>query len=135
MGDLAHKRIFIVEDNIENRIVYQMIFMREGTICEFERLGPQAISRLKNFQPVDLIILDLMLAGGISGYDIFDEIRRHPEFNSIPIVAVSSSDASEAIPKTQRKGFSGYISKPIDQVHFASQINRILRGEAVWDSG
>lgn len=133
--ELKNKRIFVVEDNLENRIVYQYIFLREGVIADFERWGSDAITKLKHMRQVDLIILDLMLANGSSGYDTFDEIRKHPEFNTVPIVAVSSADPSEAIPKTRRYGFSGYISKPIDQSRFPKQLCLILQGVPVWDEG
>lgn len=133
--ELKNKRIFIVEDNVENRVIYQMIFIREGATVEFDRWGPEAVTRLRRFRPVDLIILDLMLTMGTSGYGLFEEIRKLPEFDSVPIIAVSSADASEAIPRTQRMGFSGYISKPIDQALFPKQICQILEGQSVWDSG
>jgi CheY-like chemotaxis protein len=135
MMDLKGKRIFIVEDNAENRIIYQMIFVRQGVTIEFERFGPEAVQRLRHFGQVDLIILDLMLTRGASGYNVFDEIRNQPEFEGVPIVAVSSADASEAILRTRRQGFSGYIAKPIDQTRFPDQLARIMAGESIWDEG
>jgi CheY-like chemotaxis protein len=131
--ELKGKRIFIVEDNAENRVVYQMTFVRLGVIVEFERWGPGAAQRIKEFEPVDLIILDLMLTRGASGYSIFDDIRKLPELEKVPIIAVSSADASEAIPRARRQGFSGYIAKPIDQSRFPDQLSRVLAGEGVWD--
>jgi two-component system cell cycle response regulator DivK len=112
-----------------------MIFLRHHAVCEFERWGGQTIQRLKMFKPVDLIILDLMLPKGITGYDIYDQIRMMPDFASVPIIAVSASDASVAIPKTREKGFSGFIAKPIDSLIFPQQIGKILEGEAVWHEG
>lgn len=133
--ELKGKRIFVVEDNLENRVVYQMIFIREGIIVEFERWGTDMLWKLERFKPVDLIILDLMLARSVSGFNIFEEIRKLSEFDAVPIIAVSSADSSEAIPKARKLGFSGYIAKPIDQVHFPEQIRRVLIGEAIWDAG
>lgn len=132
---LQDKRIFVVEDNVENRVVYQMIFIREGVTVEFERWGPDAVNKLKRFQPVDLIILDLMLTRGATGYSIFEEIRKLPAFANVPVVAVSSADPSEAIAKTRRLGFSGYIAKPIDQAQFPKQLEELLKGNAIWDEG
>jgi two-component system, cell cycle response regulator DivK len=132
---LEGKRIFVVEDNVENRIVYQLIFVREGASCDFERWGPQAVERLKHFKPVDLIILDLALARGVTGYGIYSEIRALPEFDGVPILAVSATDAAQAIPKTRAQGFSGYIAKPIKQTKFAEQLKRVIDGEAIWDEG
>ncbi|MBX3061851.1 MAG: response regulator [Anaerolineae bacterium] len=132
---LKGKRIFIVEDNLSNRVVFQMMLLVEGATIEFERWGRDAVLRLQRFSDVDLIILDLMLHNGVSGYDIFQEIRQRPEFDKIPIVAVSAADASVAIPKTQQMGFSGFIAKPINDDVFATYLAAILAGEQVWHSG
>lgn len=132
---LRGKRIFVVEDNVDNRVIYQLLFTREGAAVEFERWGPDAVSQLKRFRPVDLIVLDLMLARGASGYDIFTDIRALDEFADVPIIAVSSADPSEAIYRTQQLGFSGYIAKPIDHRLFPEQLQRIIEGERVWHEG
>lgn len=132
---LRGKRVFVVEDDLNNRVVYKLLFTLEGADIEFERYGAEAVSRLKRFGPVDIIILDLMLADGASGYTIFKEIRAIPEFLTVPIVAISSADPSEAIHRAQQIGFSGFIAKPLDQQKFALQIMAILKGEAVWYEG
>ncbi len=85
--------------------------------------------------PVDIILLDLMFAHGITGYDIFDEIRKVDDFADIPIIAVSASDTSFAVPKVRAKGFSGFIAKPIDFDRFPCQIDQVLNDEQVWYTG
>ena len=132
---LKDKRIFIVEDSMQNRLVFQMALIRHGASVDFERWGRDALSRPQNVSRVDLIILDLMLADGITGFDIFDQIRKLPKYQSVPIVAVSAMDASIAIPKTQKHGFSGFIAKPIDNAQFAKQLASIIAGQAVWSMG
>jgi CheY-like chemotaxis protein len=132
---LENKRIFIVEDNIQNRIVFTMSLKLHGAQVEFDRWGQHTRTRLQAFRQVDLIILDLMLPGGISGYDIFDEIRSLPEYAAVPIVAVSASDPSLALPKTQAKGFAGFIAKPIDVDLFPKQLARVIAGQPVWHAG
>jgi CheY-like chemotaxis protein len=82
-----------------------------------------------------MIILDLTLPRGVSGYDIYDEIRAMPQFDKVPIVAVSATDPVIGIPKAKLKGFSGFIAKPIDDVHFPRQLAKIMGGETVWDMG
>ena len=132
---LQGKRIFIVEDNVPNRVVFKMLLLCKGASVEFDRWGRDALWRLQTFRDVDLIILDLMLPGGISGYDIYDEIRTLPEYDTVPIVAVSASEPSIAIPKAQEKGFAGFIAKPIDDELFPHQIAKIIAGEKVWYAG
>jgi DNA-binding NarL/FixJ family response regulator len=94
-----------------------------------------AITRLKKSRNWDLIILDLMLSRGISGFDIFQEIRTMPEYDQVPIIAVSASEPAVAIPKARKLGFSGFISKPVDEELFANQIERVIAGELIWHDG
>lgn len=132
---LNEKHIFIVEDNIQNRVVFQMALVIHGARVDFERWGKDALVCLKGVGHVDLIILDLMLKNGVSGYNIYDQIRGVSKFDTVPIIAVSATDPSIAIPETQRKGFSGFIAKPIDADLFPAQISKILGGEKIWYAG
>jgi CheY-like chemotaxis protein len=132
---LKDKYVFVVEDNLQNRIIFQMMLVRHGAHVEFERWGRNTLERLQAMHKVDVIILDLNLAEGISGYEIFDQIRSMPTFNDIPIVAASATDPATGIPKTQMKGFNGFIAKPLDDAKFPRQIAKIIEGEKIWDSG
>jgi len=132
---LKGKRIFIVEDNPQNRVVFQITLVRQGASVDFERWGAKTIYHLQNISHIDLIILDLMLAGEISGFDIYDDIRALPAYDKLPIVAVSAMDPSVAIPQARQKGFSGFIAKPIDNRLFPQQIAQIIEGEQVWSIG
>jgi len=131
---LRHKHIFIVEDQPKNFAVIKTLLELHGAIVKFDRYGDQMIERLVSFQPIDLILLDLMFPNGISGYDLFDAIRATADFATVPIVAVSASDPAIAIPRTQAKGFNGFIAKPISYESFPKQIASILNDEEVWIS-
>jgi CheY-like chemotaxis protein len=136
---LKNKQIFIVEDDAKNRIIFQMILLKQGARLDFERWGDGAINQLCCLERVDMIILDIMLAGGIvggiSGFQIFDKIRERSEFDKIPVVAVSAAEPRFASREAQRKGFSGFIAKPIDDILFPQQLVNILAGEQIWYIG
>jgi CheY-like chemotaxis protein len=132
---LKDKLIFIVEDNTQNRIVFQVILVSHGARVEFERWGRDTLQKLKLFGQVDLIVLDIALPHGVSGFDIYDEIRTLPQFEKVPIIAVSATDPVIGIPKAKMKGFSGFIPKPIDDVRFPRQVAKIIAGDTVWDTG
>lgn len=132
---LQNKRIFLIEDNLSNRAIMQLLLEQNGAQTSFDRWGKETVKRLKAFAPVDIILLDLMFPHNVSGYDVFDNIRVHEEFKHVPIVAVSASDPSEAIPKTKAKGFQGFITKPIDYDRFPKQVKAILDKQMVWDVG
>jgi CheY-like chemotaxis protein len=129
---LKNKRIFIVEDNVQNRAIMQLILEQKSAIIAFERWGTDVISKLQACGEVDIILLDLMLPHQVSGFDIFNQIRALPQYDHIPIVAVSAMDASIGVPKARAQGFAGFISKPVNFESFAYHIEVILDGGQVW---
>ncbi len=130
---LKGKRIFYIEDDVKNKVIVQLILEREGIVFAFERWGAEdAILKLKAFMPVDLILLDLMLPRQVSGYDVFDAIRQESAFRCIPIAAISAADPNVEIPRTQEKGFAGFIGKPVSLQLFPHQIAELLNGGHVW---
>ena len=132
---LIGKNIFIVEDNTMNRVIYQISLGKSGAFLEFDRWGRDTLDKMKYMKLIDLIILDLMLPQGESGFAIFERIRRIPKYTNVPIVAVSASEPAVAIPKAQELGFSGFIAKPINPELFPEQISQLLQGQELWITG
>ena len=132
---LVGKTIFIVEDNTMNRVIYQISLGKNGAFLEFDRWGRDTLEKMKYMSKIDLIILDLMLPNGESGFTIFEQIRKLSQYDTVPIVAVSASEPAVAIPVAQKLGFSGFIAKPIDSKIFPEQVAQIMNGESLWITG
>ena len=132
MDELKGKRIFVVEDNVTNMAVFATTLKRLGVLVIQDAWNSGTIDVLKTRLPVDLIIMDLMLRRGTSGYDLFDSLQLDPMLKDIPVVAVSSLDPESEIPKAQAKGMAGFISKPISINKFPQQLAQVLAGEKVW---
>ncbi len=129
---LQDKRIFLVEDNSGNQAITKTLLESHGAIVATQLTGHDVISHLQNFTPVDLIILDLILPSGATGYDVFVAIRNEGNFNEVPIIAMSVADRSKVVPEAKQRGFAGFISKPIDFRKFPEQIAQIIAGENLW---
>lgn len=129
---LSHVHIFIVEDNPSNAGIVMTTLQMQGATTHFDRWGTDTVDRLQRLEKVDLILMDLMLANNVSGYDVFDQIKAIPELAHIPVVVVSASDTNIEMEKARQKGFAGYISKPINFRTFPETIAKILDGHAVW---
>ncbi|HEX2907002.1 MAG TPA: response regulator [Phototrophicaceae bacterium] len=132
---LQNKQIFIIEDNLENRVIMRIALTQQGAQVEFDRWGREVPKHLEAGHRIDVILLDLMFPNGITGYNIFNQIRGIRALAAVPIVAVSASDPFTAMPRCQAQGFAGFIAKPIDDDLFAAQIADILAGRSVWYSG
>jgi two-component system, cell cycle response regulator DivK len=132
MSILKGKRIFIVEDNLTNMAVFATALRREGAQVIQDSWNTGSITLLMQNLPVDIILLDLMLRRGISGYDTIQAIKQQPELAAIPVLAVSSLDAETEIPKAKELGFVGFIPKPIRLLDFPKQILACIEGEELW---
>ncbi len=132
---LRNKHIFIVEDDAVNRLIYRFILPNHGAKIDFESGGHNAVARLLQLGSVDLIVLDLMLSMGTSGFDVAAAIRAVPALARIPIVAVSATDPTDGVLRARDAGFDGFIAKPIDDDLFPKQLSRILQGTPVWHVG
>jgi len=132
---LEGKRVFLVEDNQGNAAIIQLLLEQDGAKVLRGRWTGDITSLLSKKMPLDAILLDLMLPHGVTGYDLFDQIRKDSKFDGIPVVAVSASDPAGAISKVRKQGFAGFIAKPVNFENFAEQIATILGGEQVWYTG
>ncbi|MEM9773494.1 MAG: response regulator [Chloroflexota bacterium] len=133
MDVLKDKVIFMVEDDALNFAIIRTILRRAGATVPYDHWGDTTLTRMKEYSGrLSMILLDLMLPGGVSGYDIFEAIKQHPEIADIPIVAVSAADADIEIPRAKELGFSGFISKPIIHDQLPDQLNSILQGKEIW---
>ncbi|MBN1310944.1 MAG: response regulator [Anaerolineae bacterium] len=129
---LKQKRVFVVEDDPTNMAIIATVLKDAGALVIQDPWNYDTIERLVQSLPVDVILLDLMLRRGESGYDIFDKIKSRSELAPIPVVVVSASDPGVEMNKARDKGFKGYIAKPIRRAAFVQSIAAVLDGEPVW---
>jgi two-component system cell cycle response regulator DivK len=127
---LDGKRIFLVEDHTGNKAVIKTLLEAHGAEVFSPFVTQHILDTLSKYNPIDLIILDLMLPGETSGFDLFHKLSADSHYRDVPIIATS---ADRSYMKSAKElGFSGYISKPIRFSQFSEQINRILSGDSIW---
>jgi CheY-like chemotaxis protein len=129
---LQGKRIFVIEDDPSNLAIISTLLRRHGASVPFDTWGSGAIETIRVSMPIDLILLDLALPRGVSGYDIYDQMRSVPELDDIPVVVVTAADPGVEMSKAREKGLNGFISKPLSYKTFGESIAAVLDGQAVW---
>ncbi len=136
---LQDKTVFLVEDDAVSLAVIKMLLEKEGARVPFDHVGSRTIDQLLDILSahqfkIDLILLDLKLLHGISGYDVLKAIRALPSLTCTPVIAFTAADPDEEIPKARAAGFTGYLTKPIDRSHFIQDLAVILDGKPIWRS-
>ena len=101
-------KILIVEDEEVLVKVLQEKFEKENFIVKLVTDGELVFELVKSFKP-DLILLDIMLPGGMNGFDVLEQLKSDEKFKSIPVFVVTNLDSEEKTARTI--GAADYIVK------------------------
>ena len=120
------KRIAVVEDNPDNRLLVQAILDGTYEVVEYED-GPSALIGLKGDRP-DLVLLDVSLPG-MDGVEVLREIRDDEDLADLPVVALTAHAMAGDREKYLAAGFDAYLGKPIvDETLLLRAIEERLHG-------
>lgn len=86
-------RILIVEDDRELRQVLSYALMDMGATCEQAIDGTMALQVLCHSSgskdQFDCVLLDILMPGGVSGWDVLEAMRANPLWSEIPAIVLS----------------------------------------------
>jgi len=104
------KRIAVIEDNPDNRLLLRAILEDRYQITDYES-GFEALTALAA-QPPDLVLLDISLPG-MDGTEVLKKIRADPALSKLPVIALTAHAMSGDREKYLSLGFDNYVAKPI----------------------
>jgi CheY-like chemotaxis protein len=106
------KKILMVDDEADQ--IYTMKTLLEDNSDEYELIGVENADKclqiLENGEIPDLIILDIMMPR-VTGWELFDAIKKNPEWKNIPIVFLTARTDEVAVNAGRFLG-DAFINKP-----------------------
>ncbi|MGL2966743.1 PAS domain S-box protein [Flavobacterium sp. XGLA_31] len=109
------KTIYVVEDNKINMLLAKTLvkqILPNAEIFEFEN-GKDVLEKAQNLLP-DLILMDIQMPV-MNGYEATTEIRKLPNADKLPIIALTAGTIVGEKEKCIEYGMNDYIPKPIDK--------------------
>lgn len=106
---VGSETVLIVDDAVEQIEIAKNMLIKLGYTVHSATSGEKAVKMIKQ-QPVDLIILDMIMPGGIDGLDTYQEIIQFCP-NQKAIITSGFSE-SERVKKLLQLGAGGYVQKP-----------------------
>ena len=103
------KKILIIEDDSFLSEMYSTKLAQEGFETETAFDGKQGMNKIKSIKP-DLVLLDIVLPK-MDGFEILENIKKDPEFKSIPIIFLTNLGQKNEIEKGLSLGADEYIIK------------------------
>lgn len=122
------KRIVLIEDNPDNRLLMQVMLGRTHDLVAFES-GAAALAGMGKAPP-DLVLLDISLPE-MDGTEVLRRLRADARLGQIPVIALTAHAMTGDREKYLALGFDGYISKPIlDEELLLEAISGVLERKA-----
>jgi len=107
------KKVLIVDDDVRNVFALASALEANGMEVLFAENGREGIEALQANDGVDLVLMDVMMPE-MDGYETTQAIRKLPEFDKLPIIALTAKAMRGDRERSIAAGASDYITKPVD---------------------
>ena len=118
------KKILMIEDNPNNATLVKRILANKAIQLTHAWDGESGLQMVMEQKP-DLILLDLGLPD-LDGQTVASFIRRIPELENVPMIAVTAWPEETAREMVTAYGCNDYISKPINTRTFYEKLEKYL---------
>ncbi len=119
----------LVEDNPINREIAELVLTLEGFEVDMAENGQEAVDIVTAAKPgqYDIIFMDIQMPV-MNGYDAARAIRSLPQWQTVPIVAMTANAFQDDIRTAMEAGMNAHIAKPLDVPAMMATLEEVLRG-------
>lgn len=103
-------RILIVDDEPPNQLILEDLLEQQFDVHTTSN-SHQALEYLKTGNPVDLILMDIMMPE-VDGFEAFQMIKSEPDLKDIPVLFLTSLDSAADEEHGLSLGAEDFIHKP-----------------------
>jgi len=125
------RRILLAEDDVRNVFALSRVLEPRGARMEIARNGKEALAALERLGSaehreggIDIVLMDIMMPE-MDGIAAMRAIRARPEWQKLPIIALTAKAMKDDQQKCLEAGASDYMAKPID-------VDKLLSLLRVW---
>ena len=126
--------LLCVEDDPSNRLVMKLLVEKTLNPKYYTIFEDSAdfLPKVRNL-PVrpEIILLDIHVSP-FNGFQMLQMIRDDSAYFKTKVVALTASVMNEEVERLRKSGFDGAIGKPITLSTFPVVIERIMKGESIW---
>jgi chemosensory pili system protein ChpA (sensor histidine kinase/response regulator) len=124
------RAVLFVDDSISVRKLAARFLESSGLEVDTAVDGLDAMEKLATGR-FRIVVTDLEMPR-MHGYELIAEIRRHPQYQHLPVIVCSSRSSDKHRRRAQEVGAQGYITKPFTKEQLLADIQRLTeRGSKV----
>jgi two-component system cell cycle response regulator len=125
-------RILVVDDLEANRRLLEAKLTADYYDVITAKRGEEAVQLARREKP-DLILMDVMMPGGIDGYEACRRLKALPETRHIPVVILTTLDDRDNKVRGLQAGAEEFLPKPIDDVQLMARVKSLISLKVVID--
>ena len=110
---LRNRKVLVVDDDVRNIFALTSLLENHEVQVISTTNGKGAIELIETTPDLSLVLMDIMMPE-MDGYETMREIRKVPEFRTLPILALTAKAMKGDREKCLDAGASDYISKPVN---------------------
>ena len=118
------KKILLVEDNEDNRMIYRTILAHHGYEVIEAVDGEEGVERARSELP-DLILMDVSIPK-MDGWQATRTLKVDSATAHIPIIALTAHAMASDREKAVEAGCDGYLAKPVEPRRVVEEVRRHL---------
>lgn len=119
------RKVLIVDDEEKIRNLVELYLLANEYAVYTASNGMEALESVGKILP-HIILLDIVMPR-MNGFEVCQRLREQKQFETIPIIYLSSQTESESIITGLDAGADDYVTKPFDPNVLIAKINAILR--------
>jgi CheY-like chemotaxis protein len=112
-GPAPPRRVLVVDDNADAAESLALLLRLRGHDVRTAHTAQAALAAAGAFVP-EVVLLDLGLPGGLSGYDLAPLLRGLPGLEDALLAALTSHGQGEDRRRSYAAGFDAHLIKPAD---------------------
>ena len=119
---MSRLKVMVIDDINTIRRTAEALLMKTGCSVITAEDGFDALSKIVSTQP-DIIFIDVMMPR-LNGYETCSIIRSNSDFDSIPVILLSSKSSFCDKARGTVVGADNYLTKPFSKDELLDAINR-----------
>jgi DNA-binding response OmpR family regulator len=120
------RTILLVDDDEDILTLYRLALKRKSNWNIYSAAdGPTAIAQAMDRQP-DLVVLDVMLPGGMSGIEVCRQLSSRFSSARVPVVMVSAMTDVETSRLARAAGAREFWTKPVSPIEFVDHLEELM---------
>ena len=124
---LQDRTILLVDDDLRSVFALESALEQFGIRVLHAESGQAGVDMLLKHPDIEAVLVDVMMPG-MDGLELMQMVRRMPQFQDLPMIAVTAKAMQDDREECLAAGASDYVAKPVDLAQLTAVLRVLISG-------